>query len=103
MHSHRSLRVDSGGVYGYLEFDRGWIWILLGVLNECPTGIAFGILELYLTFASYGSWSISKIVKYLVLLFNGDKASLLLFEHDVKPPFDILEETDYNELANIEN
>jgi hypothetical protein len=85
---HRTLRVDSGGVYGCLEFGRGWIWIPLGILNECPAGIACGVLKLFRTFASYGSWSVSKIVKHLVLLFNGDKASLLLFEHNVKPPFD---------------
>ena len=54
-------------------------------------------------FASYGFWSISKIFKYLVLFFNGDKDSLLQFEQDVKPPFDILEETGYNKMVNIEN
>ena len=40
---------------------------------------AYGILKVFWMFASYGSWSISKIFKYLVLFFNGDKDSLLLF------------------------
>ncbi len=89
MHSHRSLRVDSGGVYGYLEFGRGWIWILVGILNECPVGIAYGILKVFWMFASYGFLSVSKIFKCLVLLFNGDKDSLLPFEQFVNPLFGI--------------
>ena len=64
---------------------------------------AFGILKVFWMFASYGSWSISKVFKYSVLLFNGDKASLLLFGQDVKPLFGNLEDMGYNELVNIEN
>jgi hypothetical protein len=40
-------------------------------------------------FASYGFWSIFKVFKYSVLLFNGDKAILLLFEQFVNPLFGI--------------
>ena len=52
---------------------------------------AFGILKLMWTFASYGSWSISKVFKCLLLLFNGDKASLLQIEKLVNPYLTIWE------------
>ncbi len=62
----------------------------LGYLEENAfQAFASGILKVFWMLASYGSWSIPKIFKCLVLLFNGDKGSLLLFDQDVKPPFDI--------------
>ena len=49
----------------------------LGYLEQNAfQAFAYGILKVFWMLASYGSWSIPKIFKCLVLIFNRDKPSL---------------------------